>query len=93
MATVMQRPNVSRAHDEAKEPLQDLKKRLDRGPDFPQSAHSDRSTKITYLLAGAILSAILTRIVIRLRQRAGRAAAGELMGERLEQVISGGHAF
>jgi hypothetical protein len=61
------------AHDEAKEPLQDLKKRLDRGPDFPQSAHSDRSTKITYLLAGAILSAILTRIVIRLRQRAGRA--------------------
>jgi hypothetical protein len=93
MPTLMRGLNAAKAHNEAKELLQDLKKKLDEA-DFPQRARSDRSAKTAYLLAGAILSAILTRIVIRLRQRAGRAAAGELMGERLEQVISGGaHAF
>lgn len=94
MATLTQRPNVSRAHDEAKEPLQDLKKKLDSEPDFPQRARSDRSPNLTYLLAGAILGAILTRIFILLRQRASRAAAGEQMSEQLERVISrGAHSF
>jgi hypothetical protein len=88
MATLTQGPNVARAHDEAKELLRDLKKKLDSEADFPQRARSDRSTKLTYLLAGAMLSAILTRIFILLRQRAGRAAAGEQMSERLERVIS-----
>jgi hypothetical protein len=51
-------------------------------------ARSDQSTKIAYLLAGAVLSAILTRIFMLLKVRAGRTAAGEQLGARLEQVIS-----
>jgi len=78
---------VARAHDEAKELRQDLKKRLDSEAEFPQG-RSNRSTKLTYLLAGAMLSAFLTRIFILSRQRAGRAAAGEQMSARLERVIS-----
>jgi len=82
-----------RARYEATE-FRHLRKKLDGDEDSPQRARSNRTAKITYLLAGAILSAILTGVFIRLRQQAVRAAAGEQMSERLERVISeGAHAL
>jgi hypothetical protein len=86
MPTLTQGRNV--ANDDSKEFLEDVKKTLNREADFHQMARSDQSTKIAYLLAGAVLSAILTRIFMLLKVRAGRTAAGEQLGARLEQVIS-----
>jgi hypothetical protein len=49
-------------------------------------ARPDRSTKMLYGLAGLIIGAILTRMIVLLKQRAVRAAEGEQMSARLEQV-------
>jgi hypothetical protein len=80
--------HVAKAHGEAKQPRRVLTNKLGTEADFPLEARSDRSTKITYVLAGAMLGAILTGIFGLLRQRAARATAGEQMGALLERVIS-----
>jgi hypothetical protein len=80
--------HVAKAHGEAKQPRQVLKNKVGTEADFPRQVRSDRSTKITYVLAGAMLGAILTGIFRLLRQRAARATAGEQMGALLERVTS-----
>ena len=80
--------HVAKAHGEANQPRQVLTNKLGTEADFPREVRSDRSTKITYVLAGAMLGAILTGIFRLLRQRATRATAGEQMGALLERVIS-----
>jgi Flp pilus assembly protein protease CpaA len=46
----------------------------------------DRSTKIAYALAGAVIGAILIRVFVLLKRREARAAEGAQMSSRLEQV-------
>ena len=50
-------------------------------------ARPDRSTRMVYALAGAMVGAILIRIFVLLKDRANRAAEREQMRERLESVL------
>jgi Flp pilus assembly protein protease CpaA len=44
------------------------------------------STKVTYVLAGAVVGATLILLVVLLKRREARAAEGAQMTARLEQV-------
>jgi hypothetical protein len=57
----------------------------DRMGGFPM-ARPDRSTKMAYALAGAVIGAVLIRVVVLLKQRAARAVEREQMAARLEQL-------
>jgi hypothetical protein len=46
----------------------------------------DRSTKMLYALAGAMVGAIFIRIFVLLKQRADRAAERKQMAARLNQL-------
>jgi hypothetical protein len=46
----------------------------------------DRSTKMLYALAGAMVGAIIIRIFVVLKQRAARAEEREQMAARLNQL-------
>ena len=49
-------------------------------------ARPNRSTKMAYALAGAVIGAILIRVFVLTQQLAARATEGEQLAARLAQV-------
>jgi hypothetical protein len=49
-------------------------------------ARLKRSTKVTYVIAGAVVGATLMLLAIQLKRREARAAEAAQMAARLEQV-------